>query len=153
MPPSIGGRWNWLEVILQGGVAFRSARPMGALLVAVMTLALIISTALAHVVPLPSADGANHVAGITNPISGSSLGSVDSQSDAPAPGHHDHEHVEVDHDGTVPARAVDAVGTVADTPTVLSQISVAADESPDEGQVNHRDAEGPSLAALSISRT
>ncbi len=136
---------------MHGGVALRPARRVGAVLVAFTILALIISTALAHLIPLQSVDGASHVAGITNPVSDSSAELPGASDDNPAPAHHD--HFEIDHDGTVPTRTVDAVGIVTEVPQALSQLVANPERGFAIAPLNYRVLSGPSLAALSISRT
>ncbi len=131
-------------------VVFRPARPLSLLVAAVTLLALIISTALVHVVPQHSSDGASHVSGITNPVTGSAAG-LASRDDEPSPAHH--EHFEIDHDGTVPPRAVDTVGSVADVPSVASSLFASPELIVLTAPLNLRALPAPSLAALSISRT
>jgi hypothetical protein len=132
------------------GVAFRPARSLSLLIVAVALLALIISTALVHVVPQHSSDGASHVSGITNPVTGAAA-ELASGADEPSPAHH--EHFEIDHDGTVPPRAVDTVGSVADVPSVAYSLFASPEQILLTAPLRPRALPAPSLAALSISRT
>lgn len=137
---------------MQVGVAPRLALRQGFLLVAITIVALIISAALAHLVPLQSVDGASHVASITNPASGSAADTPGVGDNAPVPAHH--EHFEIDHDGTVAPRTVDSVGTIADAPPAALYALVGPSErdlSP--ALFSNRVLRGPSLTALSISRT
>jgi hypothetical protein len=135
---------------MQVRVTLAPSRRSGVLLIAITILALIISTALAHLVPLPSVDGASHVAGITNPVTGSALELPATSDDTPAPAHH--EHFEVEHDGATPPRAVDQAGSVADLPLVRSP-HVELDRVIAIAPMTQRGLPRPSLAALSINRT
>ena len=131
-------------------LALRPARQSALLLMVVTILALVISTALAHLIPLQSSDGVSHTVGITNPVTGSAVETAAASGDHQPPAHH--EHFEIDHDGTVPPRAIDTVGSVAEVPPLLSPLA-----SPERVIITaprpNRDLPGPSLAVLSISRT
>ncbi|WP_440711709.1 hypothetical protein [Herbiconiux sp. YIM B11900] len=129
--------------------ALQPAHQLSFFIVAVTILILIISTALAHLVPLQSVDGASHVAGITNPATGSAVELLAASEDKPAPAHH--EHFEIDRDGTVP-RAMDTVGSVAEVPPLLSSLA-SPERTLVSAELIHRDLPGPSLVVLSISRT
>jgi hypothetical protein len=120
-------------------------------LVAVAIVALILSTALAHLVPLQSVDGASHVAGIINPAAGVADESPSAGDDEPAPAHH--EHFEVDHDGAIPPRAVDTIGGFAEAPPVVFTFAASSERAPVSTTPTRRDLSAPSLTELSINRT
>jgi hypothetical protein len=131
--------------------AFRPARHSSFLLVVVAILALILSTALAHLVPLQSVDGASHVVGIINPAAGVADESQPTSGDEPAPAHH--EHLEVDHDGTISLRAMDTIGGFADAPPLVFTFAASSGRVPISTVPTRRDISAPSLTELSINRT
>lgn len=133
------------------GVALRPARQSSFLLVTLTILALIVSTALAHLVPSQSVDGASHVAGIIDPAVGVAAESSSVSGEKPAPTHH--EHFEVDHDGAVPPRGVDTIAGFAQAPPVVFTFAASTERVPGSATPTRRDLSAPSLTELSINRT
>jgi hypothetical protein len=136
---------------MRSNAALYPARQVGPLVLLVTILALIITTALVHLAPPQSPDGALHVAGITNPVTGSALELSTAEGESPAAPHH--EHFERDHDGTVQPRVTENADSVADVPAAIVVHLREPAQDPVGAPHTRRDLPGPSLAALSINRT
>jgi hypothetical protein len=135
---------------MRSNSALFPARQVGQLVLLVTIVALIITTALAHLAPSQSPDGALHVAGITNPVTGSALELAVADGQGQAAPHH--EHFELDHDGTVQPRATESADSGADVPPAVVHLREPAQDPVGAPQAR-RDLPGPSLIALSIYRT